>query len=58
MEMLWSFTYHIVAIGGIGYCAYNLGHFAGYTKCEKFYEDYLDKRSKRVYNSNNDSNTK
>ena len=25
---------------------------------EKFYEDYLDKRTKKVYNSSNDSNTK
>ena len=48
----------VLAIGALGYCAYNLGYFAGYTKCEKFYENYLDKRTKKVYNNSNDSNTK
>jgi len=55
--MLWSFTYHIVAIGAMVYCAYYLGHFAGYQKCQDKYEDYLDKRVKTVYNSSNDNNT-
>ena len=52
-----EYFFILIAIGAIGYCAYNLGHFAGYTKCEKFYEDYLDKRVKTVYNSSNDNNT-
>ena len=53
-----EYFFILIAIGALGYCAYNLGHFAGYTKCEKFYENYLDKRSKRMYNNNNDNNTK
>ena len=53
-----EYFFVLIAIGAIGYCAYWLGHFAGYSKCENFYEDYLDKRTKTVYNSNNDSNTK
>ena len=53
-----EYFFILIAIGAIGYCAYWLGHFAGYTKCEKVYEDYLDKRTKTVYNSSNDSNTK
>jgi len=53
-----EYFFILIAIGALGYCAYNLGYFAGYTKCEKFYENYLDKRTKKVYNNSNDSNTK
>ena len=53
-----EYFFIVLAIGAIGYCAYWLGHFAGYQKCQNFYEDYIDKKSKRVYNSNNDNNTK
>ena len=57
MEILWSLIYHTAAIGAIGYCAYHLGYFAGYQKCQDKYEDYLDNRTKKVYNNSNDSNS-
>ena len=53
-----EYFFVLLAIGAIGYCAYWLGHFAGYQKCQDFYEKYLDKRFKTMYNSSNDSNTK
>ncbi len=39
------------------YLSYQIGYVIGYYKCQDKYEDYLDKRTKTVYNSNNDSNS-
>ena len=57
MEMLWSLTYHTLAIGAIGYLSYQVGYVIGFNKCQDKYEDYLDNRTKKVYNSSNDSNS-
>ena len=47
----------LLAMAAIGYTSYCIGHFLGYQKCQDKYEDYLDKRTKTVYNSSNDSNS-
>ena len=33
-----EYFFILIAIGAIGYCAYWLGHFAGYQKCQDVYE--------------------
>ena len=39
------------------YLSYQVGYVIGYYKCQDKYEDYLDNRGKKVYNSSNDSNS-
>ena len=47
----------LLSMAVIGYLSYQFGHVIGYKECEDKYEDYLDKRTKTVYNSSNDNNT-
>ena len=43
--------YIFFSVSALVLCAYLIGHMSGYEKCQKFYEDYLDNRPKRQYNS-------